>query len=77
MLVLSRKKDERILIGEDIEIVIGEIEDGKVKIGINAPKSIEIMRKEVKEEIAATNKAAADSGIDKDAVKKLLKNIKK
>ena len=77
MLVLSRKKDERILIGEDIEIIIGEIEDGKVKIGINAPKSIEIMRKEVKEEIAASNKAAIDSGMDKNVVKQMLNHIKK
>lgn len=77
MLVLTRKKNESILIGDNIEIIISEIEEGKVKIGINAPKDIEIMRKEVVEEIEAANKAAVEQTVDKEAIKHLFKNIKK
>lgn len=75
--MLTRKKNESILIGDDIEIIINDIEDGKVKIGINAPRNIEIMRKEVKEEIAESNKAAAKNMVDSEKVKNILKNIKK
>ncbi|WXR62345.1 carbon storage regulator CsrA [Peptostreptococcaceae bacterium AGR-M142] len=58
MLVLSRKEKESILIGNDIEISIVEISNGRVKIGIEAPKRIQIVRKEVKEAIEAENKTA-------------------
>lgn len=47
MLVLSRKYDEAILIGDDIEVVIVEILPGKVRIGIKAPENINIVRKEL------------------------------
>lgn len=49
MLVLSRKTDQVILIGEDIEIMVVGIENGQVKIGINAPKEVNIQRKELLE----------------------------
>lgn len=49
MLVLSRKTDQVVLIGEDIEIMIVGIENGQVKIGIKAPKEINIQRKELTE----------------------------
>jgi len=58
MLILSRKKNESIMIGKDIELVVVELEDGKVKLGIKAPRDIEIHRKEIFEEIQAENKAA-------------------
>lgn len=47
MLVLTRKIGESIQIGEDIEITISAIKGDQVKIGINAPKNIEIHRKEI------------------------------
>ena len=56
MLVITRKKEESFLIGDDIEIKVIEAEDGKVKIGIEAPKSKRIVRKEILEEVTDTNK---------------------
>ncbi len=59
MLILSRKIDQAIKIGEDIEIAITKIEGDSVKIGITAPRSIAILRKEILEEMESSNKAAA------------------
>lgn len=74
MLVLKRKTGESIIIGEDIEIKVVDIGDGRVKIGIEAPKSIEIMRKEVIEQVSEENKAARTSKpISKEALKNLFK----
>ncbi len=47
MLALSRKINESIMLGNDIEITVLEIKGDQVKIGINAPKSIPIYRKEI------------------------------
>ncbi|MTI69500.1 MAG: carbon storage regulator CsrA [Firmicutes bacterium] len=58
MLVLSRKLEESLIIDEDIEIIVIGIEEGKVKLGINAPKNKKIYRKEVLEEIKRENKNA-------------------
>ncbi len=58
MLVISRKENQRIKIGDDIEIVIVEISKNQVKIGIEAPKEIQILRSELIEEITNENKKA-------------------
>lgn len=58
MLVLSRKKGESILIGDDIEISVIKIDDGAVKLSINAPKEVSILRKELVVEVTDENKAA-------------------
>ncbi len=55
MLVLTRKREEVIMIGDDIEIIVTEIGDDKVKIGINAPKHLKIFRKELIKEVSNTN----------------------
>jgi carbon storage regulator len=49
MLVLSRKRDESIIIGDDVVITIVDVKGEQVKIGISAPKSVSIHRKEVYE----------------------------
>lgn len=69
MLVLSRKKNESIIINGNIEIKIIESDDGKVRIGIEAPKEIEIHRKEVFDQIAAENKAATSAKMNMDQLK--------
>lgn len=74
MLILTRKKDESIIIDGNIEIQIISIEEGKVKIGINAPKSIEVYRSEVVDKIKANNKEALETV---DAFEKLSKKLKK
>jgi len=63
MLVLTRKKNESIVIGDNIEISIIEISGDQVRLGIRAPKSVSIHRKEIFEEIQSENKKAAE-GID-------------
>ncbi|WP_026888248.1 carbon storage regulator CsrA [Clostridium beijerinckii] len=58
MLIITRKKGESLMIGDDIEIVISKIDDGSVKIGIKAPKDVTILRKELYEEVEKENKEA-------------------
>lgn len=61
MLALSRKKDEAIVINDDIEITVIEIKGDQVKLGITAPKSVPIYRKEVYAQIQTSNKEAVAS----------------
>lgn len=56
MLVITRKKDESILIGDNIEVVVVKIDDGSVKLAINAPKDIKILRKELYKEVIEENR---------------------
>ncbi len=59
MLVLSRQRDETIMIGDDIEITVVDIRGDKVRVGITAPARIAVHRKEVYEAIRAENEQAA------------------
>ena len=74
MLILTRKKGESIVIDDNIEVTILESSDGKIKLGIEAPKNIDIHRKEVHEEIQKENKKAQSSkDIDINLLKSFLK----
>ena len=78
MLVFTRKKDESLIIGTDIEVTILGIGSGNVKVGINAPRHISVHRHEVYEAIKHENFAAAQSQVPKtDVFKNLLKKSEK
>jgi carbon storage regulator len=64
MLVLSRQRDETIMIGDEVEITVVDIRGDKVRLGINAPRTISVHRKEVYEAIQRENTAAANVQID-------------
>jgi len=61
MLILSRKINEKVIIGDDISISIIEIRGDQVRIGIDAPKKVKVFRQEVFDAIMAENKAASKS----------------
>lgn len=72
MLALSRKKDEAIVVNNDIEIKVLEIKGDQVKLGISAPKTVPIYRKEVYVQIEEANKESVSSAVDVEALKNLL-----
>ncbi|MDD3297990.1 MAG: carbon storage regulator CsrA [Firmicutes bacterium] len=59
MLILTRKKDESIVIGNDIVIKVVDVEEGRVKLGISAPGDVSIHRYEIYQAIQQENKEAA------------------
>lgn len=59
MLVLSRQRDETIMIGDDVEITVVDIRGDKVRLGITAPRCIQVHRKEVYDAIKRENQQAA------------------
>ena len=61
MLILSRKVNEKVMIGDDITISIIEVRGDQVRIGVDAPKSVKVFRQEVFDAIKAENRAAAES----------------
>lgn len=73
MLVITRKHDESITIADNVEITILEISKDKVKIGINAPKEVNIYRSELKL-LRQTNEQSAKSS--EEAIKQLLNSHK-
>ncbi len=64
MLVLTRKLNEAIQIGENIEVKIVGIEGDQIKLGITAPKEIDVHRKEIYLQIQAENKQALNNQLD-------------
>ena len=71
MLALSRKQGESIVIGNNIEITLLEAKGDQVKIGISAPKSVPVYRKEIYAQIQEENREAV-ANLDVESLKKLL-----
>jgi carbon storage regulator (csrA) len=69
MLVLSRKINESIMIGDDVELVVIGVEGDTVRLGIKAPKQVDIYRKEVYLAIKRTNEEAVQSVVDEQVIK--------
>ena len=61
MLALSRKKNEAIIVNNNVEITILEIKGDQVKLGISAPREVPVYRKEVYVQIQAANKSATET----------------
>lgn len=72
MLILTRKPGESIILGDNIEIKVLEVSDSRVKLGIEAPRDIKVLRKEVISTIEE-NKEAAMTTPKTEALKNLLK----
>ena len=73
MLALARKINESIVINNNIEVTILEIKGDQVKLGINAPKSVPIYRKEIFLQIQEANKEAAQNAVSMDVINQLFK----
>ncbi len=71
MLVLARRADEEVIIGEDISVKVVEIRGNVVRLGFNAPSDVTIHRREVYEAIVKANEAAA--GISAEEIEQLQK----
>ena len=71
MLALSRKQGESIVIGNNIEITVLETKGDQVKIGISAPKSVPVYRKDIYAQIQEENREAV-ANLDVESLKKLL-----
>jgi carbon storage regulator len=72
MLVLTRKLNESVIIGDDIAVTVLAIEGDQVRLGIAAPKNIPVHRQEVYEQIEKANLEAARSSTDISSIAKLL-----
>lgn len=77
MLVLSRKKNESIMIGDQIEIKVLGVEGDMVRIGIEAPRSVNVHRKEIYLEIKEENRLASQTKLDLNLLRQVLPNSKK
>ncbi|MBC7783350.1 MAG: carbon storage regulator CsrA [Burkholderiales bacterium] len=77
MLVLSRQRDETIMIGDDIEVTVVDIRGDKVRLGITAPKEVSVHRKEVYEAIKRENRDAAQVKLKPEDIAGLSKGAPK
>ncbi len=77
MLVLARRLNESIMIGDEIEVVIIDIKGDQVKLGIRAPKRVTVHRKEIYDEIRKENIAAMDSTFKAEELKEISEIFKK
>jgi carbon storage regulator len=75
MLVISRRKGQSIMIGDEIELVVTDLHRSVVKIGIRAPRGTIVLRGEVRDSIAQANQSAAESMLDSTDLDAALKPI--
>jgi len=64
MLVISRRKGQRVSIGDEIELVVTEVHRSSVKLGIRAPRGLTVLRGEVRDSIEEANRSAAQSSVE-------------
>lgn len=64
MLVISRRKGQRVSIGEEIELVVTEVHRSSVKLGIRAPRGLTVLRGEIRDSIEEANRMAAESSVE-------------
>ena len=76
MLVLGRRQGENIRIGDDIKVIVLEVRGGQIKLGIEAPLSVQVHREEIYERIQRQNRRAAAMTADdvEDAARTLRQN---
>lgn len=77
MLVLSRKKGESIMIGDDIEITVVGVEGDTIRLGIKAPREISVHRKEIYESIKESNKEAVPQSRRNEILAEFVRNYRK
>lgn len=77
MLILSRKVNESIMIGDQIAISVVEFKGDQVKLGIKAPKEVKVYRQEVYEAIQLENKAAARTGTTLPQIDSIIDSVSK
>jgi carbon storage regulator len=64
MLVISRRKGQRVSIGDEIELIVTEVHRSSVKLGIRAPRGLTVLRGEIRDSIEEQNRLAATSSVE-------------
>ena len=77
MLVLTRRAGESIVIGDDVRVIVLDVHGETVRIGIDAPRSVQVHRAEVYAEVQAANAAAVSSESDVDTIAARLRTMAK
>lgn len=75
MLILNRKKGERLIIGDNIEITVIDVQGESVKLGITAPRSVSVYRKEIYDDIVRSNRQAVENMVEIGEKIKVLQDI--
>lgn len=73
MLVITRGPGESFQIGDDIEVTVVDVQEGRVKIGIDAPKNVRILRRELLEAVRSENAEAAGVQLSLDSLARALR----
>jgi len=74
MLILTRKLNESVVIGDNIKVTVSDIKNGQIKLGISAPKEVTVNREEVVKEIKGENVLSSASGVISHKEKTIISN---